>query len=408
MYFSVASRRRYAETSRVTGKGAGGRVYGWLLLMALLAGQVQSQCRNSPPACELSFSPSENLLLGESFNITCTIPSDECTAGCYGIRYLYTAFLGSPRSTEILDFEERFPFLTTTSSPDDSGGCSNTLSSNFEAAQLQDQYLQRVNNAEWLGLTVLISDPDKEAFSETLTTTVQIQLPSILQENIQSKVTQPLDVIIKILALSNSQQFEGSFRGKTIVRWLHANSLDSDGTYFGREYLVNGITSDGSEGELARTTANSVELTLTSEQTAQDLTLTASNRLGTSENGTTTFQIPWPEPSSSLDKVSDDNWRMVVNFTEPVTDLMIEEDSPVTSVVLSNLEIIEEAMDNGQVNSVLTFTANLVDGQNYRMRLNLQNPATTQEITTEKGLNNNSPFITTSKEGMVNSGIRKA
>ena len=76
MYFDLVLRKRSAKASRAMGKGGGCLVYGWLLLMAVLAGQVGAQdCATTPPSCELSFSPSTNLLLGESFNVTCTIPS---------------------------------------------------------------------------------------------------------------------------------------------------------------------------------------------------------------------------------------------------------------------------------------------------------------------------------------------
>ena len=72
MRFSFISGRRCVKTKRTSDKAAGGRVYGWLLLMAVLAGQVEAQGQdcatgepNDPlPLCDLSIEPSPNLLLG--------------------------------------------------------------------------------------------------------------------------------------------------------------------------------------------------------------------------------------------------------------------------------------------------------------------------------------------------------
>ena len=174
-----------------------------------------------------------------------------------------------------------------------------------------------------------------------------------------------------------------------------------DGTYFNREYLINGTTPAGSKVQLTRTAANSTELTLKSEQAAQDLTLITVNQLGVGKN-TTTFQISWPEPSIRLSQQNDSSWRMEVNFTEPVTDLMVE-DSRMESVDLSDLGITAITV-NDLINSALTFTANLLVGQNYTMRLNLQNPATTQEsqTTTEESLNTSPPTLS---QDNSNSGI---
>ena len=99
MYFDLVSRKRFAKASRAMGKGGGCLSYGWWLLMAVMgAGQVSAQdgCMDQPPPCELSFSPSANLLLGESFNVTCTIPSGECVNDCYEITLCFTFRKCSP------------------------------------------------------------------------------------------------------------------------------------------------------------------------------------------------------------------------------------------------------------------------------------------------------------------------
>ena len=230
---------------------------------------------------------------------------------------------------------------------------------------------------------------------EEKTTKVQVLLSGIPQESIQSNIVQPLDIMMNVIALSSSQPIEGNYRAKVMVEWPHAGSLKSlDGTYFNREYRINGTTPAGSKVQLTRTAANSTELTLDSEA-VQNLTLITVNRLGVSENGTTTFQISWHEPSIRLSQQNDSSWRMEVNFTEPVTDLMVE-DSRMESVDLSDLGITAITV-NDLINSALTFSANLLVGQNYTMRLNLQNPATTEE-----SLNTSPPTLS---QDNSNSGI---
>ena len=49
------------------------------------------------------------------------------------------------------------------------------------------------------------------------------------------------------------------------------------------------------------------------------------------------------------------------------------------SIVLSDLDI-DTNTDADPINSALTFTANLTNGQGYTLRMNLQNIGTTQEI----------------------------
>ena len=60
MGFSFISGRRCAKTKRTSGKAAGCRVCGWLLLMMVLAGQVEAQDQNCAttgsevPLCNLA------------------------------------------------------------------------------------------------------------------------------------------------------------------------------------------------------------------------------------------------------------------------------------------------------------------------------------------------------------------
>ena len=376
MYFDLVSRKRFAKASRAMGKGGGCRVYGWLLMAVLGAGQVRAQdgCMDQPPACELSFSPSANLLLGESFNVTCTINSDECVRDCYDARFVYTALNGG--SIPSNEFESIPNWFIMLQDPP-SNGCNHTLSINFEADSLQYDYFDHINNAKWQALTILSSDLAKRNPSTEHTTTVQVLLSDIPQESVRSNIVQPLDIMMNVIALSSSQPIEGSYRAKVMIEWPHARSLESlDGTYFNREYLINGTTPAGSKGELTRTAANSTELTLKSEPAAQNLTLITVNQLGVGKN-TTTFQISWHEPSIRLSQQNDSSWRMEVNFTEPVTDLMVN-DSRMESVDLNDLGITA-ITGNDLINSILTFTANLMVGQNYTMRLNLQNLTTTEE-----------------------------
>ena len=383
MYFDFVLRKRYAKASRTTDKNGDFRVYGWLL-MAVLTGQVSAQeCMNTPPTCELSFRPSANLLLGESFNVTCALDPNECIDSCYEISFIFRVLNGDDINSN--EFKS-IPLLPS----DSSYGCNRTLSISSEATELQGGYLANINNAKWLGF-VTLDNPFRRVQSTTHTTKVQVLLSDIPQKSIQSNIVQPLDIMMNVIALSSSQPIEGSYRAKVIIEWPHAGSLKSlDGTYFNREYLINGTTPAGSKGQLTRTAANSTELTLDSEA-VQNLTLITVNRLGVAN--TVYFQISWHEPSIRLSQQNDSSWRMEVNFTEPVTDLMIE-DSRMESVDLSDLGITA-ITGNDLINSTLTFTANLMVGQNYIMRLNLQNPATTEE-----SLN-----ISTLSQGNSNSGI---
>ena len=395
MYFDLVSRKRFVKASRTTGKGGGGRVYGWLLLMAVLAGQVsaQSDCADSPPACELSFSPSANLLLGESFNVTCTIPPDQCVPGCYTVRFLYTRSGGSPLSTSDVDFSD---LLFFTLSADLLNDCSRYLSINPAVGILQNNYAGWINNAEWEGGTTLASDTTRRNSTPIITTKVQVLRSGIPQESIQTTIIQPLDIVANIIAQASSQQIEGSYRAETMINWPHAESIDGgDGTYFNREYLINGTT-----GQFLSTPNNSTVVTLNSKQVDQGFTLITKNQLGVGNS--TFFQPSWPESAIRLTQQDDGSWLVEVNSTEPVTDLTIE-DSLMESIVLSDLDI-DTNTDADPINSALTFTANLLDGQSYTLRLNLQNIATTQEIkeTTQATVQESQPTL---DQNTPNSGI---
>ena len=367
MDFNFISSRRCAKTERTSGKAAGGRVYGWLLLMAVLAGQVsaQSECVDPPPLCELSFSPSANLLLGESFNVTCVINSG-CIPDCYNVHFLYNPAERDPLSTENVTFSQ-FGFITQLPHTDE---CGLTLSINPEAIdESGNNYLYWVNNAEWSGISVVSGRTQGSANS----TKVQSFLERIPQENIEATLIQPLDIVTNIFAPARSQQIKGNLRARVMIQWPHADSLKSvDDTYFGRQYIINGITLTGSEGELSRTPDNSTEITVNSEQVARNFTLITENQLGASENGTTPFQFPWPEPVIHLIRENENKWLMVVDFSEPVTDLTLY-DSQSISIALDNLGIFQSITNENLIRSTLTFTANLMNGQDYTWRLNLQN-----------------------------------
>ena len=107
--------------------------------------------------------------------------------------------------------------------------------------------------------------------------------------------------------------------------------------------------------------------------------------------------------SIRLTQQEDDRWLVEVNSTESVTDLEIE-DSLMDSIVLSDLNINTNT-DADPINSALTFTANLMNGQSYTLRLNLQNIATTQEIkeTTQATMQESQA---TPDENTPNSGTR--
>ena len=381
MYFDLASRKRFAKASRTTGKTAGGRVYGWLLLMAVLAGQVEAQtCAtgnedNPLPLCELSFSPSANLLFGESFNVTCAIDPNKCVteSGCYNIRLVIARLEDGqhPVTTAETDFPREFGYIISSDAP----GCTLTVFIDPELTQLENNYIRFINNTKWSAIVTLVGG-SKRVSTATYTTTVQVPLSGIPQESIQTTIVQPLDIVANIIAQASSQPIEGSYRAETMINWPHAKSLDGgDGTYFDRQYIINGTT-----GQFPGTPTpnNSTVITLNSEQVDQGFTLTTKNQLGASENGTTFFQPSWPESAIRLTQQNDGSWLVEVNSTEPVTDLTIE-DSLMESIVLSDLDI-DTNTDAEPINSALTFTANLVDGQSYTLRLNLQNIATTQEI----------------------------
>ena len=375
MYFNLVSRRWYSKMSCVTGKGVDCRVSRWLLLMVMLAGQVGAQesgCVIPPPPCEVSFSPSTNLLLGQSFNVTYTIGSDECVPGCYEYRIIYRLSNGGVFGG--IEFETVLPFITIFPAYR-SGSCSLTLFIDGEATQLQNDYIRLINNAQWLGSIVLATDLLERTPVTARTTKVQDLLSGIPQQSIQANI-QSLDIMMQAIALSSSEQIEDSYQAKVMLKWPHAESLDSDGTYFDREYLINGTTPEGYEGALARTTANSTELTLNSKQAAENLTLTTANRLGI--GGTTSFQIPRPELSVSLNPQGNSNWLVVVEFSEPVKGLTVY-DSEFMSVALGVVVQITDYYDGDPTNTVLTFTANLVDEQNYTIRLNFEDPAITDE-----------------------------
>ena len=376
MDFNFISSRRCAKTERTSGKAAGGRVYGWLLLMAVLAGQVsaQSECVDPPPLCELSFSPSANLLLGESFNVTCVINSG-CIPDCYNVHFLYNPAERDPLSTENVTFSQ-FGFITQLPHTDE---CGLTLSINPEAIdESGNNYLYWVNNAEWSGISVVSGRTQGSANS----TKVQSFLEPIPQENIETTLIQPLDIdiVTNTIAPSSNQQIKGNLRARVMIQWPHADSLKSlDDTYFGRQYIIiNGITLTGSEGELRRTPDNSTEITLTSEQVARNFTLITENQLGASENGTTPFQFSWPEPVIHLTRGNENKWHMVVDFNEPVTDLTLY-DSQSISIALDNFRIFQSITDDSLIRSTLTFTVNLMDEQDYTWRLNLQNIVNMQE-----------------------------
>ena len=391
MDFSFVSGRRYGKKNQSSGKIAGCRVCGWLL-MAMLAGQVSAQtagCMDPPPECEISFSPSPNLLLGESFNVTCTISSSKCVLNCYTIQFAYTRSGGGFVLSSESVFNS-FSFIMKADYPDN---CSSTLSIDGESDQLQNSYLSRFNNAEWEGLTALNTNLGRKTLSTTHTTKVQVLRSGIPQESI---IVQPLDILTNIIGLASDQFIGGNYQVRTILEWSHADSLqNSNGTYYGREYLINGTMPDGSEGELISTIANSTELNLNSRQIPQSLTLITRNELGRADN--VSFQISWPEPSIRLTQGNENRWLMMVEFSEPVTDLTLY-DSQSISIALDNLGIFQNINDDTLINSVLTFTANLANGQNYTLRLNLD---TTQEIqtTTEE-------IQSTTEENSSNSGIR--
>ena len=371
MYFGLVSRKRFAKASRTTGKAASGRVHGWLLLMAVLAGQVEAQgeCTNPPPPCELSFNPSLNLLEGESFNVTCAIDPDKCVPMCYELHFIYkqAADTGEFNSIEFESIPDWFITLLPT---DPSNNCSGTLSIH-EVGLLQNDYINWIDNALWRGQTILANDSGIRVETREQMTIVQALLSGIPQESIQTTIVQPLEIVANIIAQASSQPTEGSYRARAKIDWPHAESLDGgDGTYYGRQYIIDGTT-----GQFPSTPNNSTVITLNSKQVDQGFTLTTKNQLGV--GGSTFFQPSWPEPAVRLTQQNDGSWLVEVNSTEPVTDLTIE-DSLMESVDLSDLDI-DTNTDAEPINSALTFTANLLDGQSYTLRLNLQNIATTQE-----------------------------
>ena len=375
MSFSFISGRRCAKTKRTSGKVACGRVYGWLLLMAVLAGQVEAQeCATSNsevPLCNLAIEPSPSLLLGESFNVTCTFNPQDCST-CYEIVYILDIpELGIADSDNLSEIQ----LLTGTqdSISKSADGCVTTLS--FIKGNNPDRgYIGSFNNTQWTVMVELSSNIFiRKGSDQSITTQVQGRLSNIPQGSIKTTIVQPLDIVMNIIALSNNQQIEGSYRARgAMVDWPHADSLESlDGTFFDRQYIINGTT-----GEPVSTTDNSTYITLNSEQVDQGFTLITKNQLGV--GGSTFFQPTWPEPSIRLTQQEDGRWLVEVNSKEPVTDLEIK-DSLMDSIVLSDLNINTNT-NADPINSALTFTANLMYGQSYTLRLNLQNITTTQEI----------------------------
>ena len=320
--------------------------------MAMFAGQVSAQdgCPSNAPACELSFSPSTDLLLGESFNVTCTILSGECEPGSECYNFVFTYFSNSGR---FVDHEfGTFARFITKLPIDPSDGCSQTLSINSEVDQLKNDYIHLINNAQWSVQTQLSSNDGRRAQSITHTTKVQVLRSGTPQESI---IVQPLDILTNITGLASNQFIGGNYQIRTMLEWPHADSLqNSNGTYYGREYQINGTMQDGSEGELISTIANSTELNLNSRQIPQSLTLITKNEVGIAAD-TVSFQISWSGPSIDLRQQDDDRWRMVVDFTEAVANLTVA-DSRMESIVLSDVDIAH-ITNNNLVNSALTFTA---------------------------------------------------
>ena len=307
--------------------------------------------------------------------MTCTFGNSQDCGDCY--RILFRVSIPG-HSDEIVVYDAALASQQAIFGSQDSvstsvDGCSTTLSY-IQPNRVADGYIGSYHNTQWKAVTSLTNNFSKRKDSDqSITTRVQVLLSSIPQESIKTTIVQPLDIVSKIIALSNSQQIEGSYRARAKIDWPHAESLDGgDGTYFDRQYIING----GSEGELGRTSDNSTEITLNSEQVARNFTLITENQLGASENGTTSFQFPWHEPSIQLSSVATYTWRILVDITEPVTDLEIEDSRTMESIIFSDLAIIA----NGAGYGVITFTANLMDGQNYTLRMILQNIATTQEI----------------------------
>ena len=167
--------------------------------------------------------------------------------------------------------------------------CGITLSY-IEGNSLSMGYIGIYHNTQWKVRIVSRSNFFVRRNGEqSITTQVQVLLSSIPQERIETTIVQPLDIVTNIIALSNSQQIEGSYRARAMIDWPHAESLDAgDSTYYGLHYIINGTT-----GEFPSTTDNSTEITLKSEQVDQGLTLIIKNQLGV--GNTTFFEPSWPE-----------------------------------------------------------------------------------------------------------------
>ena len=397
MYFDLVSRKRFAKASRTTGKAAGGCVYGWLLLMAVLAGQVDAQdCiedEDNLPLCNLRFDPSANLLLGQPFSVICTFDFEDCESDCYRASYVVDI-----NGVGIVRTEEPNGIMYLSGSPEglstSANGCNTTLNY-VQGADSENNFIKKFHQTRWRARTESTKVFARRD-SDEIITKVQVLRSGIPQESIQTTIVQPLDIVANIIAQASSQQIEGSYRAETMINWPHAESFDAgDGTYYGREYLINGTT-----GQLLSTPNNSTVITLNSKQVDQGFTLIIKNQLGVGNS--TFFQPSWPESAIRLTQQNDGSWLVEVNSTEPVTDLTIE-DSRMESIVLSDLDI-DTNTDADPINSALTFTANLEDEQSYTLRLDLRNLATTQEIkaTTQATMQESQPTL---DQNTPNSGI---
>ena len=327
--------------------------------------------------------------------MTCTFNPQDCGT-CYSVVYL----LDIPELGTIdIDHLIEVQFLTGTqdSISKSADGCVTTISF-IKGNNPVRGYIGSFHNTQWTVKVELKSNTFiRKDSDQSITTQVQVLLSGIPQESIQTTIIQPLDIVANIIAQASSQQIGGSYRAETMINWPHAESLDAgDGTYYDRQYIINGTTD-----KLVSTTDNSTGITLKSEQVDQGLTLIIKNQLGV--GNTTSFEPSWPESSIGLTQQNDGSWLVEVNFTEPVTDLEIE-DGRMESIVLSDLDINTNT-DADPINSALTFTANLTDGQSYTLRLNLRNLATTQEIkeTTQTTMQESKA---TMDENTPNSGIR--
>ena len=342
----------------------------------LFAGQVVAQNANCTiiPPCDLSFSPFQHLLLGESFNITCSIIGGYLE-GCNTLEIEY-----NERQLRLpVEFDKLFGNPNQYSELNSINGSSTTIA--YIAGHLtENNYFDNFHNAMWKGVTTTNRpDPDSLISLEnhlTLTTKVQRLLPGIPLPSIQFHIVQIFEIIFSPPLLLDDQKYiesEGSYRAIVRISWLHSESLQSaDGTYFNREYVIKGTTTEGAEDELARTSSNSVEFTLTSKHADQNLTITPVNLLGMVNATSTPFKPQLPEPSITWER-KDDAWRVVIRIMALVNNLTIR-DSQGEPIKADDLEIIKIPYY-----STLTFkVANLNNTQNYTLRLDLGSAATTE------------------------------